>query len=161
MVMLRDTALAAPDPALSSLWQVMIPYANGKATLFAETVSLTWFKIPAEGHLAGGRHLYFPGYAEVDGLAISFYETHDHKVGNWLQAWQKLIYNPETEVYGLPKDYKQTITVNLFSRFSSNAAKIVTYTGCWPTDRGPYELTYSDETGRIVIQAQFACDKQV
>ncbi len=159
MVLLRDTALKAPDPALSSLWQVMIPFANGKAVLFAESVTLTWTKVPAEARFADGKHQYYPGFAELDGITITFYETHDHKVGNWLQEWQRLVYDSESGIYGYPAKYKQDITVNLFSKFSKSPAKIVTYNRCWPTDKGPYELNYSEETGRITIQAQFATDK--
>jgi hypothetical protein len=158
-VLNRLSALSAPEPALTSLWKVMID--SGSTLLLAESMTLSWIKVPAEGRFAGGKNQYFPGFAEMDGLAITFYETHDHAVGKWLQEWQRQIYDPATEIYGIPGAYRKKITANLYSKYSQQAAKAVTYVDCWPTDRGPYELNYSDDTGRIVIQAQFAVNKVI
>ena len=153
----RQAALSAPDPALTSLWIVQVPAAG--VNVIAETMTMSFIKVPAEARFAGGKNKYYPGFAEMDGISITFYETHDHKVSAWLQEWQRQIYDPETEIYGIPAKYRKNITANLFSKASNKAAKVVTYYDCWPTDRGPYELNYSDLTGRIVIQAQFAVNK--
>jgi len=158
-VLSRDYALSVPEPALTTLWRVMIPFGNSVTHLLAESVTLTWLKVPTEPVFSGGKHVYFPGMAEVDGLAITFYETHDYQVSKWLENWQMLVYNVDSGVYGVPAQFKKEITVNLFSKVSTKPIKIVTYNGCWPTDKGPYELNYQEETGRIVIQAQFAVDK--
>lgn len=155
----RDFALSAPPPALKSLWKVQVNFAQSVSFLVAESMSPTFTKVPAEAHFTGGSNDYYPGNADIDGLSITFYEVHNHLVGNWLTAWQKKIYDPQSHVFGLPAEFKADIIVNLYSRQSRQPTKVLTYKGCWPTDRGPYELSYDDETGRITIVAQFAVDE--
>lgn len=156
MLMLRDRALSAPDPALASLWMVRIPFDSSVTFLAAEDCSPTFPKIPAEARFANGEQRYRPGFKDLDGVSISFYETYDYKVSEWLKLWQRKIYYKG--VYGLPKDYMSDIVVTLYSKHKSSPIRTITYKGAWITDRGPYQLNYSDETGRVIVQAQFAVD---
>lgn len=154
----RNFALDAPDPALTTLWKLQIPFGDSVNFLFAESITATFQKIPAEARFSEGSNMYYPGNADVDGISIAFYETHDHLVGSWLVEWQKMVFNNSGGVYGAPINYKKPIIANLYSKHSKKPIKVLTYEGCWPTDRGPYELNYEEETGRIKIQAQFSVD---
>lgn len=156
MLLLRERALSAPDPALSSLWIVRIPFDSSVVFLAAEDCSPTFPKIPAEARFAQGENRYYPGNKDIDGVAITFYETHDYKVSEWLKQWQYKIY--KDGVYGAPRDFMSNIIVSLYSKHQEAPVRTLTYRRAWPTDRGPYQLNYSEESGRTVIQAQFSVD---
>lgn len=154
MLLLRERALSAPDPALTTLWMVRVPFDSSLTFLAAEDCAPTFPKIPAEARFAQGEQRYYPGYKDIDGLSITFYETNDYKVSEWLMQWQKRIFN--NGVYGLPRDYMMPIIVTLYSKHQSKPVRTLSYQRAWITDRGPYQLNYSEETGRLVVQAQFA-----
>ena len=149
-------ALAAPDPALSALWLIQVPFNTSVKFLAAESVTATFPKIPAEARFAAGEHVYVPGFKDIDGISITFYETDKHEVSEWLMKWQRLVFYKG--VYGSPPSYKKQVVVSLYSVGRTKPTRILTYKNVWPTDRGPYELTYSEETGRLVVQGQFSVD---
>lgn len=156
MLMLRDRALSAPDPALSTLWLVQVPFNSSVTFLVAEDCTATFPKIPAESRFANGEHRYRPGFKDIDGLSITFYETYKYEVSEWLRLWQNMIY--KDGIYGVPSDYAAPITVTLYSKHQSAPVRTLKYLNAWPTDRGPYQLNYNEETGRTTVQAQFSVD---
>lgn len=155
--MLRSYALAAPDPALTSLWLVQIDNASAVTYLLAEQMSATFPKIPAQSRFTSGTVRHYPGMQDIDQIAITFYESHDYKVTQWLKTWTNQV-KDDNGNFGLPVTYKRNIVLNMFSKASTQPVHVVTYGGCWPTDKGAFELNYSDETGRMVIQANFSVD---
>lgn len=155
--MLRDYAIQAPDPALTSLWLVQIGNGGAVTYLIAEQMTATFPKIPANARFSSGSNNYFPGLKDVDSVSITFYESHDYQVSQWLKTWALQVCD-ENGNYGAPSVYKQTICLNLFSKPSSKPVQVVNYQGCWPTDKNAFELNYSDDTGRLVVQATFAVD---
>lgn len=154
----RNTAFAVADPSLTSAWIVRVPFVSSQIEVVAEQVTATVYKVPAQARFTQGSNQYYPGTGDIDGLSITFYETHDLKVSTWLNAWKTLVFDPSNGVYGVPATYKKPILVEMYSQFQQSPIKRLTYSGCWPTDQGPYELSYAEETGRTTIQAQFSVD---
>ena len=155
----RDAAFAVADPALNSIFIVRMPFSfNSLTELIAEQVTPTFHKTPAQARFSQGSNDYYPGTTDVDGISVTFYEAYTYSTSKWLNSWRRMVYDPITSNFGVPKSYKQNIVVEAYSRFSTSPVRTITYTGCWPTDRGPYEYNYTDETGRITVQAQFSVD---
>jgi hypothetical protein len=155
----RDFALNLKDPALATNFLVRMPWsADNLKEIVAEKVTPTFFKTPATPRFNQGSNTYFPGITDIDGLTISFYETHDMAVLKWLNKWKLEVYDPITGVYGMPDVFKKTIYVEQYSQGSVSKVLNFEYTGCWPTDTAPFNLDYSDETGVIKVEAQFSVD---
>lgn len=157
-VMDRNTAFAIADPALTSAWIIRAPFITSQIEVVAEQVTATTYKVPAQARFTQGSNQYYPGTGNIDGLSITFYETHDFRTSEWLMAWKKMVFDPSTGFYGLPVNYKKVLYVDLYSQFQTAPIRSLKYTGVWPTDQGPYELSYSEATGRTTIQAQFSVD---
>lgn len=154
----RQLALSIKDPALASLWLLKVPFADFQVEVVAEKVQPTFNKTPANPRFNQGSNSYYPGITDIDGLSISFYEQVDYPVSMWLNTWRKLVFNPEDGVYGMPSVYKQDIVIDYFAANSSSPIKTATYSGCWPTDKAPFNLDYESAEGRIMVEAQFSVD---
>lgn len=154
-VSLRTYALGAPEPALSSIWIVKIPFNTQNIFIAAEQVSATVRKIPGESRFTGGRNKFYAGTSDIDSVSITFYETDDYAVSKWLYSWRKLV--EDNGIYGLPADFKKIFYVFAYSKSQPKPTRTFKYDGVWPTDRNAYEYN-QDETGRITVQAQFAVD---
>lgn len=155
-IMSRDMAMSIASPALSTLFIVRVPFITTLVEVVAEQVTATVPKIPSTPRTSNGSNTYFPGVEDVDGISITFYETEDYAVSNWLMKWRKLVYDNDTGFYGLPKDYYKPIYVDAYSTSSTSPIRSLQYIDCWPTDQGPYEYNYAEETGRITVAAQFS-----
>lgn len=157
----RSEAYRMPDPALQTLWYLTTPSSNGAAiSIAAESVSATWLKTSFRPRPADGKKLYFPDQTDIDGLNIVFYETFDFRVTRWYNSFQELVFNDG--FYGMPANYKKPFILSLFERSNTKTPiYTITYEGCAPTDRAPFNLNYEDETGRITVEAQFTVDNVV
>lgn len=154
----RNLALSVPDPALASTWILKVPFADFTVQVVAEKVQPTFHKTPATPRFAQGTNTYYPGVTDIDGLSCTFYETHDLQVSQWLYNWRRLVYEPDTGVYGMPAVYKQDVIIDYYEQGNSSPVRSARYIGIWPTDEGPYPLDYESGEGRIQIEAQFSCD---
>ena len=157
-ILSRDSAFGVPDPALASLYKVFVPFLGSTTILVAETISPTYQKIPAVARFGHGSNTYFPDVNDIDGLTITFYETHDFLVTKWLKAWRKMVVNPEDSSYGVPTTYKQEISVHYYNGWSPAPVYLARYIGCWPTDQGTFSLDYSNLEGKLSVEAQFSVD---
>lgn len=155
----RLSALSVEQPALTACYLVQVPFQSSVDIVIAETMTATFAKVPAEARPFMGGSRYYPGFKDIDGVAITFYETDDFKVSEWLKQWQARIY--KNGVFGLPAAYKRPIIASLYSKSQRTPTRRLTYTNAWPTDRQAFELSYSEETGRLVVQAQFSVDDVV
>ena len=154
----RDAALAMESPALNTLWRLTVPFVQYDTHIFAENMSATWPKIPSRPRATAGSNTYYPEVMDIDGISATFYETERHDVTRWFANWQSLICDSDGN-YGVPKDYKKDCVAELFARTElSSPILTLRYSGVWPTDKSPYQLSYDDETGRLTVEVQFATD---
>lgn len=155
----RYLAHALPDPAQGTLWYLSVPFTQGMVyNVYAERIAATFFKTSFRPRPADGRNSYFPEMTDLDGLSITFYETFDYRVTNWLETWRKLIRDADGN-YGPPAVFKKTMTLRIYARDNLRSPIItINYEGCAPSDKTPFELGYDDETLRITVEAQFSVD---
>ena len=154
----RIHAINAPDPALNFRWFVRVPNSGYGYDYVAERITATFPKVPAKGRFTHGRQNYYPDNNDIDGLTIAFYETFDYRVTKWLSRWRGLMLHADG-TYGVPKDYYKDIVAELYMPGDNDAALTLTYKDCWPTDQGAFDLSYEDEVGRIVLEAQFSTNR--
>ncbi len=152
----REIALSVPDPALSTQWVLRVPFVNSTIQVVAEKVTATFSKVPATARFNTGSNTYYPGTNDIDALSITFYETYDYRVSQWLRQWRLLVVHDDGN-YGVPAEYKKKMFVQMYSS-QGNIAQTLTYHGTWPTDKEAISLSYDDETGRITVDAQFSVD---
>lgn len=153
----QQFALGAVDPALSTRWYVLVPGATSPTFAVAESVNVTFRKIPSKSRYRTGKNANYADNSEIDGITIVFFETADFQVTKWLKKWREMVFHPDG-TYGLPAQFKKDITVQLLGIDSMSPKMTVKYTGCWPTDQSPWALDYEAADGRIKVEAQFAVD---
>lgn len=158
----RYLAHSLPDPAQNTLWYLICPFTNNQIYhVLAERISATFPKNAFRPRHSEGSFDYFPETSDIDGINISFYETFDFRVTAWLDKWRKLIKDPEGN-YNPPILFKREFELQLFSRDNMTSPTMtILYQGVAPSDQTPIELAYEDETGRIMVEAQFSVDNQV
>lgn len=157
-MLLRDLALSAPDPALSSLFIIRLPFGDYTKDILAEKADPTFSKTPANPRFTNGSNAYYPGITDIDGMSISFYETHDLRVSKWLNDWRLMVFDKTDGSYGMPADYKKTINIGYIDPTTGKESHNADYIGMWPTDKGPFNLDYSDDSGHLMVEAQFSVD---
>jgi hypothetical protein len=158
----RELALSLADPAQNNLFLVTVPFTNGKHFhVVAETISMTFPKVPFRPRFSQGSNTYYPETSDIDGISISFYETHTYQVTGWLDTWRKLLIDSRGN-YGLPAVYKKDVPVQVFSRENlSEPTLTFIYQGIAPSDQSPFDMSYEDEAGRLIVEAQFSCDSMI
>lgn len=154
----RINALNAPDPAVNFRWFVTVPDGGQGYDYVAERITATFPKVPAKARFTHGRQNYYPDNNDIDGITIAFYETYDFRVTKWLSRWRGRIVHPDG-TYGVPRDYQRDIIADLYLIGSNAPVLTLTYKKCWPTDQGAFDLSYEDETGRIIVEVQFATNQ--
>ena len=156
--LLRDAALGAPDPALASLFMVIVPGAVSSTSLIVESVTATFGKTPAEARFNNGSNTYYPGVSDIDGLSIAFFENSSRDVSKWYKQWRSLVFDETDGTYGAPAIFKKDIIVNQYKQGQSAPIRVNRYSGCWPTDKEPFAFSYEDPAGRLQLNAQFSVD---
>lgn len=157
--LLRSLAASMPDPAASSRWIALMPEVSSYQRVYVEAASPSFPKIAAQARVGGGRQHYYPGLLDQDGISLILYETHMFSAQRYMNAWMDLVFNRQTGTYGLPGDYRKNITFQFFPRNSDSPALTMEYIGAWPTDQQPYELSYDQIDGRLILSAQFAVQR--
>lgn len=157
-VLNRIHAFGLKDPALTQRWFLYVPDAGDLYQCIAEKITATFPKIPAKSRFTHGRMNYFPDNNEIDGISVTFYETYDYDVTRWLSRWRGRVVH-EDGTYGVPSDYKKDVTAQMFLPGSEQPALTLVYKGAWPTDKGAFEFSYEDDSGRIMVEAQFSVDE--
>lgn len=151
--------LAMPDPMLQFKW-VALSLPFDMPGEYMETIDLPFNNVaPSEGVYIGGRFMYFPGTHTVSAFSASFYEDRNAKALKWIQEWKSKIKNFQTGAYGLPADYKRDIVVRQLDQ-KNEPIFDVRLIDCWPADTSPLSMSYTDGSGRVVIQQNFSVDDQ-
>lgn len=156
----RDIGLGLLDPAPSWRWIAEMPSIDGAPNVskfVIESVTATHPKIPSTGRFGGGTNRYYPQMNDIDGTSMTFYETSEYDATRYLYSWQRLVLHPNG-CYGLPKDYKKFMQINLYDNADDSSPKLqVRLNGIWPTDIGSFDLNYT-ESGRRTVTANFSVD---
>ncbi len=155
-----DFADSVPDPALTSQWLVRFPNSTNAYSSIPEEMTTPFTKVPAKARHGGGTNTYFPDFNDIGTISITFYETKDYDCLKWITEWRKKVVNPDDGSYGLPNDYKVTITVELYSFEEGDDTPKITYEleGCWPTEIPDLTGSYDDAEGRVKWAIPFSVD---
>ena len=154
MSLLRSLALSIGDPALSSRWLASIDGMNAPE-LVVEAINPGLTTIGSTQRFYAGLMQDFPDTANVPAISITFFETDDYKVTAWLRDWLNLIYDPETEVWGLPIQYKKRMEVRLYRGDSNTPSAAFELLQVWPTTPAPFDFSYANAEGRVTVTAEF------
>lgn len=148
---------ARPDPLLSFQWLCLdgsLPFDHPNEYL--ESIDLPFNNIKSDGVYVGSGYTCYPLAHEVEAFTATFYEDYYAASTTWLQDWKSRIKNFSTGVYGLPKDYKKTMTVGLLTT-KGDIALQYKLIGIWPTSTASLSLNYN-ESGRITVSQTFSID---
>lgn len=153
---LRDLANRVIDPAIPSRWLAFV----GDATpyeLLVESINPALFSITSKTRFAGGAHRYMvPETSVIQAVTMTIYETHTYDTTAYLEAWRRKVYNPDTEVYGIPNDYMKDVVVLLFPLDSNSPVAKFTLERAWIQDQTPFEYSYANPEGRLMVACNFA-----
>lgn len=153
----RNALLRLRDPALKGRWIAFVGSGSSTEELAIESITAVFNKTPSRSRFYGGITWDFPEMSSTDAISMTFYETYDYKTTAWLREWHRLIFDPNTSIYGLPADYYRNIQVNMYGTESSSAPVAeLELIGCWPTDISPYDYNYHELDGRLIITCTFA-----
>lgn len=155
LILSKAGVRALKDPAIKGRWFTYVPDVLDQTEVLVEQISVPFLKTQPAGRFTAGAPRYYPTMWDVDGLQCVFYETHDFKVTTWLEAWRNKVYDPETGIFGSPKDYRREFVIDFFPIQSEKAVMRRSYMGCCPIEQQSFELTYSEIDGRITVSAQF------
>lgn len=148
---------ARPDPLLNWQWICLdgtLPFDHPNEYL--ESIDLPFNNIRSESVYVGSGYTCYPQAHEVEAFTAVFYEDCYAATTTWLQDWKSKIKNFSTGVYGLPKDYKKTMTVALLTTKGEPALQY-RLIGIWPTITSSLSLNYN-ESGRIILSQTFSVD---
>jgi hypothetical protein len=148
--------LGMNDPLLNFRWVVQESFA-GLPHTFVERVDLPFNNIQLrEGVYNASSFTYYPGFHNVSGFGITFYEDDCATVTQWVEGWKNAIKDFSTGLYNLPITYKHDLQVTLVDTFGNPIVK-ATLEGIFPTDTSNFSLEYSSSS-RISVEQQFSCD---
>lgn len=153
-----QAALLIKDPALVSRWFITTDGTSGPYECVAETAELSFHKTPAKGRHFQGTQRFYPDFKDIDGITITFYETHTFDVTKWLKRWRAQIVRSDG-AFGLPIEYKRKMSAYMYTLEKNIPVVTFEMTGVWPTDKLPFSLTYDDEVGRLQVAAMFSIDQ--
>lgn len=152
-----EQVLLMKDPALISRWFIRVPEMTSPYECVAESAELSFPRTPPKGRHYQGTERFYPDFRTIDGITINFYETWDFQTTRWLQKWRNKVRKPNGN-YGVPADYKRDIFADMYRLDENRPILTLKLTGCWPTDKIPYSLTYDDEVGRVTCGVLFSVD---
>lgn len=106
-----------------------------------------------------GTQVKTPGINTISTLNLTFVEDDTGIITRNLDAWRRLVYNPDTGTYGTPSEYQAQIDITLTSGQNFEHT-IFTMQGCWPATMSPTDLAYDSSNNMTITQA-FAVQKMV
>lgn len=154
---LADPALAwrylAKWPEIPGIEQPMIP----NSWVIAESIAIPHPSIPATPRFSGGSMTYFPEFADIESINVSFYESQYYQALRYIMQWRSLILDSRGN-YGLPRDFKKELSVLIFSSEDSRSPVIIgRVEGAWPSEVNAIEYSYENED-RIRLEVTFSVD---
>ena len=141
-----------PDPMLGFHWTVVLPF--GMIPMYIENITVPFNHIDANPYHRGNSKRYDPGFVDVDGLSITFYEDVRGTILRYLNNWKKLIV--DKGFYGLPHEYKQPIIITMHD-YTGNPVVVFRALGCWPSTVNDLDLDGGTNEG-LKVNVQFSVD---
>ena len=149
------------EPSKQSLFRLTMPNQDYPFQCIAESVELSFRNTAFKQRIAQGRNFNYADFSNLDMLNVVFYETKDMSVKDYINKWKLLIYNPITGVFGPPKLYERTITVEVLDEETAEVVQTMEYRGAAPADTAPITISYEDANGRVQITQSFAVKELV
>lgn len=145
-------------PAPSWRWNITLPKIQGKSLpgIFCENVDVvSGISIPRSSKYFQGIELAFPGIPSYEIITATFYEPESYQTTDYFTTWTSLIFNPIQKIYGVPKDYGQTVVFSLLPIVEPIETWATVELGtCWPLNL--QRLSFGSTTDRIKVQVDFA-----
>jgi len=97
-------------------------FSGGDARLSsirASAIDIPHVNTTSEGVFGFGTNEYFPNYTDIDSFSISFIEDANYTITKALKAW-KLKVVDKNGFYGMPSQYKRTITMTPIPPLNTN-----------------------------------------
>ena len=160
------------DPAPKWRWDLILPELTigrtpqvigfepvlslGKPT-FVENVSLPFINVAAQPKFYGGRNRYYPTYADIQSMSVTFVEKTDYDVLRYMLSWQSLVISHVGLFYGVKADYNKEIVVRAFNIIDSSRPVMIFRANGWPTNIANIEYSY-EESAAVTFSVEFALD---
>jgi hypothetical protein len=160
--LLRSIVSNLPDPALNWRWRCFMPpsLVSNPNGIIVEEVNFTHTSIPSGPRFGGGTNTYYPGFNDISGVSITFYETSKYQSLKFLYLWRSLVLDADGN-YGVPNGpdgYKKTVKIESYDhKNSSSPVWVGKLKGIWPTEIDAQTLTYSSKE-RLQVTASFSVD---
>lgn len=155
----KSIARSLEDPALQGRWFTYVEGINKPTEVLVEHVTVPWHKTQPTARYTAGTFRHYPGAMDVDGIQMVFYEVWDYRVTKWLNDWRRLVYDPETGIFGLPKKYRKEFVTEFYPPHNESPTMRRSYAGCFPIEQPPFEMTYAEVDGRVTVSALFAVNR--
>lgn len=149
----RNLILSLRDPAHTGRFLALFDKTTiGDGGINVESVELPVTETGSHDRPYGGQSFSFPNFASNGPVSVSIYEDDAYTAQAWIMDWKKQIYDPQTQIFGVPVDYLRNMTVFLFSVDNSEEpiAKYV-IEDLFPIDSGGRAYTYTQIDGRVVL----------
>jgi hypothetical protein len=146
------------DAATDFLGSISSEIREGKVALHpltVQSITLPSIDTDVDTILYKGTQRKRPQSNTYTQLTLSFYEMGDGEVSQALAAWRRLIYNENTNTFGLPKEYEADIIVQLTTSFNVVHTTFL-MKKCWPITIEPIQLSHEGGGMPLLIGQSFA-----
>lgn len=145
------------DPQRVYKWRCVFPSDVAVDPLLIESIA-----VPVGGNEAKNVHYFgterkVPEFRTIEPVTLELLETADGQVTEAILNWKNQVQNRQSDVFGLPSQYKKDVLIQMTSGFNVTHTEIKLI-GCWPTSTNPYALTYA-ESDKLMISQTFAVDE--
>lgn len=172
LLTLNDTR-GLKDPAPSWRWVATMPTINASLHIpanfspvislprgYITKVSLPVFDFETDNVIREGHAYAMPGDTQTLRVAMTSYEDGDYTASRYMKTWRYLVKHPNNE-YGLPKDYKMTISCALHDIVDNKNPRLTAIMyGCWPITFSDIDLQQEDSS-RVELNWVFNVDEIV
>ena len=125
-----------------------IPETNRIEPVYVENGTFTFPTVDSDARFNSGSYEYFPQFNNIDAIDITFIETEDYDITNFMYKWFGLVVHEDDGTYGIASEFKRQIRVVLLNEQGTEKANI-TYNGAFPTRRSTLNLGSEDNFVRV------------
>jgi hypothetical protein len=150
-------------PQHQNNWMIEIAGLDGDAKDLI-VLSLVSFQLPTDRNEEvaipyGNETRYVAGKATYDTVSLTVNDYVDRKVRKALLDWRKQVYDSETGLVGLPKDYKKTAEIILMAS-NGTSKRTCRLIGVWPQEvmGGQLDMNSAD---LVKVEARLRFDRTV
>lgn len=151
------------DPLLSFNWRVEMPplptienFDQSLFNFYVEDVNLSLPFYSSESVFRNGSFIYYPKFSDAGSLNLVLFEDVNLTSTNYLQAWKRLIQDPNTGFYNRPSFYKKPIILTPYDMAGVPCGKFYVE-GAWPSQIQQYSFTSARSI--INVSCEFALNR--